>query len=176
LLRNQRYLTKYNLIKDCDILMHTIRTIVISIHLLLGSVSTTCAHSGGLNKQGCHAGSQPYHCHRNQTINNQTSVKPRTKITGIVTHVRDGDTIEINETAIRLSALNCPENGTQKGNYATRVAKQFEGMKMTCELTGAKTYDRLVGYCSVNGMDFGKYMMQNSSCKVWEKYDVWDRY
>ena len=22
------------------------------------------AHSGGLNAQGCHAGSQPYHCHR----------------------------------------------------------------------------------------------------------------
>ncbi len=24
------------------------------------------AHSGGLNKKGCHAGSQPYHCHRTQ--------------------------------------------------------------------------------------------------------------
>ena len=39
-----------------------------------------------------------------------------------------------------------------------------------------ETYDRLVGYCSVNGLDFGRFMMQNSSCKVWEKYDVWDRY
>jgi len=41
---------------------------------------------------------------------------------------------------------------------------------------GAKTYDRLVGYCGINGADFGRYMMQNSACKVWEKYDVWDRY
>ena len=24
------------------------------------------AHSGGLNSNGCHAGSQPYHCHRSQ--------------------------------------------------------------------------------------------------------------
>ena len=47
---------------------------------------------------------------------------------------------------------------------------------MICELTGAKTYDRLVGYCSVNGLDFGQFMMKNSACKVWEKYDVWDRY
>ena len=39
---------------------------------------------------------------------------------------------------------------------------------MTCELTGAKTYDRLVGYCSVNEVDFGRFMMQNSSCKVWK--------
>ena len=45
-----------------------------------------------------------------------------------------------------------------------------------CELTGAKSYDRLVGYCTVGGTDFGLYMMQNSSCEVWEKYDVWNRY
>lgn len=25
------------------------------------------AHSGGLNSQGCHAGSRPYHCHRSST-------------------------------------------------------------------------------------------------------------
>lgn len=26
--------------------------------------SPSMAHSGGLNSQGCHAGSRPYHCHR----------------------------------------------------------------------------------------------------------------
>ena len=34
---------------------------------LLGLVvisSQSYAHSGGLNSQGCHAGSRPYHCHR----------------------------------------------------------------------------------------------------------------
>lgn len=134
------------------------------------------SHSGGLDKQGCHAGSKPYHCHRKQNSTASTKPKSGSVITGTVTHVRDGDTVEVNGVAIRLSALNCPENGTQKGNYATKVAKQFAGAKMTCELTGAKTYDRLVGYCSINGMDFGRYMIQNSSCKVWEKYDVWDRY
>ena len=36
---------------------------------------------------------------------------------------------------------------------------------MVCELTGAKTYDRLVGYCSVNGVDFGRFMMQNFNMK-----------
>ena len=25
------------------------------------------AHSGGLNSQGCHAGSKPYHCHRSSS-------------------------------------------------------------------------------------------------------------
>ena len=134
------------------------------------------SHSGGLNKQGCHAGSQPYHCHRTTSSASSQTPKTGSILSGTVTHIRDGDTIEVDGIAIRLAALNCPENKTQKGQYATRVAKQFEGSKMTCELTGAKTYDRLVGYCSVNGVDFGRFMMQNSSCKVWEKYDVWDRY
>lgn len=134
------------------------------------------SHSGGLNKQGCHAGSQPYHCHRKNSSSSSQSPKSGSILSGTVTHVRDGDTVEVDGIAIRLAALNCPENKTQKGQYATRVAKQFEGSKMTCELTGAKTYDRLVGYCSVNGVDFGRFMMQNSSCKVWDKYDVWDRY
>ena len=146
------------------------------ILLLFGLPNSSIAHSGGLDKQGCHAGSKPYHCHRKQNSTASTQPKSGSVISGTVTHVRDGDTVEVNGVAIRLSALNCPENGTQKGNYATKVAKQFAGAKMKCELTGAKTYDRLVGYCSINGMDFGRYMMQNSTCKVWEKYDVWDRY
>ena len=105
----------------------------------------------------------------------QETKKP-TVLRGKVTHVRDGDTIEVNGIAIRLSALDCPERGTQKGKNAARIAQQFLGLQAKCELTGAKTYDRLVGYCEVNGEDFGAYMMNNSSCKVWEKYDVWDRY
>ena len=134
------------------------------------------SHSGGLNKQGCHAGSQPYHCHRKTSSASSQTTKSGSILSGTVTHVRDGDTVEVDGIAIRLAALNCPENKTQKGQYATKVAKQFEGSKMICELTGAKTYDRFVGYCSVNGVDFGRFMMQNSSCKVWEKYDVWNRY
>ena len=142
------------------------------IILLLNFASSANAHSAGLNKQGCHAGSQPYHCHKVPLV-----VPLNTKIlTDKVTHVRDGDTIEVKGIAVRLSALDCPERGTKKGDYATKIAKQFTGSQAMCELTGAKTYNRLVGYCSINGTDFGKYMMENSSCKVWEKYDVWDRY
>jgi endonuclease YncB( thermonuclease family) len=133
------------------------------------------AHSGDLNKQGCHAGSQPYHCHERNKVAPIASSNSAI-LSGTVTHVRDGDTIEVNGIAVRLSALDCPENDTRQGKQATKIAKQFEGSQAMCELTGAKSYDRLVGYCTVGGTDFGFYMMQNSSCKVWEKYDVWDRY
>ena len=133
------------------------------------------AHSGGLNKQGCHAGSQPYHCHKRSKVAPIASSNSAI-LSGTVTHVRDGDTIEVNGIAVRLSALDCPENSTHQGKQATKIANQFEGSQAMCELTGAKSYDRLVGYCTVGGTDFGLYMVQNSSCKVWEKYDVWDRY
>jgi endonuclease YncB( thermonuclease family) len=145
----------------------------IILALTMGPGTQAIAHSGGLNKQGCHAGSKPYHCHRAP----KTAVKaPSSTVNGTVTHVRDGDTIEVDGVAVRLSALDCPENGTRQGDKATRIAKQFKGALARCELTGAKSYDRLVGYCSVGGSDFGLYMIQNSSCRVWEKYDVWNRY
>ena len=37
-----------------------------------------------------------------------------TILEGRVTRVRDGDTIEVNGVAIRLSALDCPERGTRE--------------------------------------------------------------
>ena len=146
---------------------------VIAIITILSTQAV--AHSGCLNKQGCHATSQPYHCHKSAKVELLASSNS-TILSGTVTHVRDGDTIEVNGVAVRLSALDCPENNTRQGKQATKIAKLFDGSQAMCELTGAKSYDRLVGYCTVGGTDFGLYMMQNSSCKVWEKYDVWNRY
>ena len=95
---------------------------------------------------------------------------------GRITHVRDGDTFEVNGIPVRISALDCPENSTSAGKTVTRFAKKFKGKLAICELTGAKTYDRVVGYCSIDGKDFGKTMMDQTSCKLWAKYDVWNRY
>ena len=97
-------------------------------------------------------------------------------IVGEITHVRDGDTFEIENIPIRLAALDCPENNTPEGRHATEIAKQFEGSQASCELTGAKSYDRFVGYCSINGKDYGEMLITQSACKVWRKYDVWKRY
>lgn len=99
-----------------------------------------------------------------------------TSLEGVITHVRDGDTFEVNGIPIRLAALDCPENSTAEGRYASSIAKAYQGAEVKCELTGAKTYDRLVGYCEIQEVDFGKMMMSNSSCKLWKKFDVWNRY
>ena len=95
---------------------------------------------------------------------------------GTITHVRDGDTFEVDGTPVRVSALDCPENSTSSGQKATQFTKQFNGKQAVCELTGAKTYDRVVGYCSIEGKDFARIMVDNKLCKFWRKYDVWNRY
>jgi endonuclease YncB( thermonuclease family) len=95
---------------------------------------------------------------------------------GNVTHVRDGDTFEVKGTPVRIAALDCPENSTSSGQKATRLAKQFTGKRAVCELTGAKSYDRVVGYCSIEGRDFAQVIVENKLCKFWPKYDVWNRY
>ncbi len=95
---------------------------------------------------------------------------------GPITHVRDGDTFEVDWTPVRISALDCPENSTSSGQKATQFTRQFKGKQAVCELTGAKTYDRVVGYCSIEGKDFGQIMVDNKFCKFWPKYDVWKRY
>ena len=95
---------------------------------------------------------------------------------GTITHGRDGDTFAVQGKPVRISALDCPENSTSSGQKATRFTKQFKGKQAVCELTGAKTYDRVVGYCSIEGKDFAQIMVDNKFCKFWPKYDVWNRY
>ena len=104
------------------------------------------------------------------------SISQTSIIEGKITHVRDGDTLEIENIPVRLAALDCPENNTPEGRYATKIAKQFEGSQALCELTGAKSYDRFVGYCSINGEDYGEMLVTQSACRVWKKYDIWKRY
>lgn len=37
---------------------------IVAMGALLITPSAALAHSGGLDANGCHAGSRPYHCHR----------------------------------------------------------------------------------------------------------------
>jgi peptidoglycan hydrolase-like protein with peptidoglycan-binding domain len=43
------------------------RLIIISFAYMLLFANSSFGHSGGLNAQGCHAGSKPYHCHRSSS-------------------------------------------------------------------------------------------------------------
>ena len=97
-------------------------------------------------------------------------------LNGVITHVRDGDTIEVAQIPIRLAALDCPEVGSIAGDLAKSVAQEFLGSQAICFLTGAKSYDRFVAYCEIRGRDLGENLMRKTNCKAWKKFDVWNRY
>lgn len=94
-------------------------------------------------------------------------------ITGPVTHVRDGDTIEVSGQAVRLQGLTCDEAGTALGDRATRAMRFLvQGQVVTCDLTGAKTYDRAVGRCQLSsGLDLGKALIAEGLCGRCDRYD-----
>jgi endonuclease YncB( thermonuclease family) len=73
-----------------------------------------------------------------------------------VTHVRDGDTIEIGKVPIRLNGVSAPELKEPQGDQSKQFMKRLvEGKKVRCELDGANTYDRYVGTCFLNDKNIG---------------------
>ena len=79
-----------------------------------------------------------------------------TMLTGTVTHVRDGDTIEVSKVPIRLNGVSAPELKEPLGKTSKKFMRDLVlGKPIRCELNGKKTYDRLVGTCYLDGEDIG---------------------
>ena len=75
-------------------------------------------------------------------------------VEGTVTHVRDGDTIEIGETAVRLSGLHAPEMDEHGGREARAfMVELVAGKRVQCQLEGRRSYDREIGDCFLDGRD-----------------------
>lgn len=67
---------------------------------------------------------------------------------GNVTHVRDGDTIEVSGVPVRFNGISAPELSEPYGEQSKNAMSGLvAGKQVRCELTGAKTYDRWVGTC-----------------------------
>jgi endonuclease YncB( thermonuclease family) len=67
---------------------------------------------------------------------------------GTVTHLRDGDTIEVANVPIRLNGRHAPELDESGGKQAATFMRTLVLHKtVACSLTGGKTYDRFVGTC-----------------------------
>lgn len=78
-------------------------------------------------------------------------------IEGRVTHVRDVDTIEVNNLPIRLNGVDGPELDEWGGRSARQwMQRQLLRRPVKCWLNGDKTYDRWVGTCyAASGEDVG---------------------
>jgi endonuclease YncB( thermonuclease family) len=91
---------------------------------------------------------------------------------GSVTHVRDGDTIEVSGMPVRLSGVTADELGTARGEAAASFMRDIvRGEIVTCALTGEVTHDRQVGRCSVDGQDLGKKLIAARLAGRCTRYD-----
>lgn len=89
------------------------------------------------------------------------------EIVGTVTHVRDGDTIEVSGVPVRFGSLDCAESGTSDGNRATEKMRSLvTGQTLTCYLNGRTSYDRKIGSCRLqDGRDLGGMMISDGYCQ-----------
>jgi micrococcal nuclease len=77
-------------------------------------------------------------------------------LTGTVTHVRDGDTIEVGKVPVRLKGVSAPELKEPLGKAWKKFMRGLVlGKPVRCELNGKKTYVRLVGTCYLGDIDIG---------------------
>ena len=79
-----------------------------------------------------------------------------TILTGIVTHVRNDDTIKMGKIAIRLNGVSAPELKEPLEPQSKQFMRSLvDGKNVQCELDGTKTYDRLVRTCYLEGKNIG---------------------
>ena len=85
-----------------------------------------------------------------------------TTLTGTVSKVRDGDTIEVGKIPIRLNGVSAPELkellGPKSKAFMTDLVM---GKHVGCELDGSKTHDRFVGICYLDEQDIGASLIAN---------------
>lgn len=85
----------------------------------------------------------------------------RGSLVATVTHVRDGDTIEVGGLPIRLQGLAAPEGNEPGGAQATKAMRAMvQGRELRCELDGERTHDRCVGICYLEGEDISEIMVR----------------
>ena len=84
----------------------------------------------------------------------ETSLPTGSIIAGPVTHVRDGDTLVVGTTPVRLWGIAAPELKEPKGEAAHRyVVNTFKGKRLQCVVKGPASHDRQVALCRLGRSD-----------------------
>lgn len=94
-----------------------------------------------------------------------------TSIAGTVTHVRDGDTIELEGVPIRLQGLSAPERGEPFGKESSDYMRALVlGKALRCELNGERTHDRVVGICFLDEADISALIIREGLARDCPRY------
>ena len=95
-------------------------------------------------------------------------------VSGRVTYIRDGDTIEVEGVPIRLKGLVAPERYEFGGSSATVTMRELvnrAGGYLNCELTRETSYDRKVGVCfTQDGYDIAALMVARGVARDCPRY------
>lgn len=112
----------------------------------------------------------PYVVETNPGNGSRAAVGSDKRISGAVTHVRDGDTIELEGVPVRLANLDCAERDSLEGRRATmRMLILAREGEVTCDLEGRKSYDREIGLCHLrDGRDMGRVLISEGLCQRWQ--------
>ena len=87
-------------------------------------------------------------------------------LTGIVSAVPDGDSLNFGDVEVRLQGIAAPEKHEQIGKVSGRnLRTTAEGKEATCYLDGTRTSDRSkyrpVAVCFVDGLDVGRQQVRS---------------
>lgn len=84
-----------------------------------------------------------------------------TILTGNVTKVRDGDTIEVDAIPIRLNGVSAPEMNEPLGSQSKAFMVDLVLNKpVRCGLNGDRTHYRFVGIFYLDGQDIGEAVIE----------------
>lgn len=94
------------------------------------------------------------------------------ELTGIVSHVRDGDTIEVENIPIRLNGVSAPERNEPLHTEGKVFMRGLvEGKPVKCFLNGERTHDRLVGICALlDGREIGQVIISEGLARDCPRY------
>ncbi len=95
----------------------------------------------------------------------------------------DGDTLHIDDTRIRLYGIDAPESGQscrtsdgqmyRCGQRATQVIAGFISQKtISCDQRDIDQYGRSVAVCGADGVDLGKWLVQNGWAVAYRRFST----
>jgi endonuclease YncB( thermonuclease family) len=85
--------------------------------------------------------------------------------------VIDGDTLRVAGQKVRLQGLAAPEISEAGGHKATAALIQIvKGQRVSCELDGTKSHDRVVGICYVEGRDVAAELVKHGLARDCERF------
>ena len=92
-------------------------------------------------------------------------------IRGQVTHVRDGDTIELSERVIRLSGIDAPESDQPNGRAAGHALRRLVlGEEVRVETEGRGSYGRITGVVHLNQKIVNAWLVRQGHAWAYERY------